>query len=293
MSTPAAAQEGPGSTGAIYLSLPVSAQSVAMGEVSTTLNGDPFNWLTNPALQGTKYESGVGVFHSQWMMDTYYDNAFFNYRVARGLTMGVGLTFLSTPEIQGYDNAGVETTGLDNNNFEGIVGAGYSPIEGLSVGANFKYFQEKIADWTARGYGLDLGAAYTLPTPDVSVGIAVQNLGPDIKFVDHDEELPLTLRAGASLRVDVLPKVIGFAVAADLVKPKHNDAYPAIGAELGFRDMVMLRAGYNGEDSRVDDGFTAGAGLVVVERIVVDYAWTPYGDLGDFHRISLFYSLGR
>jgi hypothetical protein len=291
VSTSALAQKGPGTTGAVYLSLPVSAQSIAMGEVSTTLTKDPFNWFANPGLQGMKYESGGGVFHSQWMMDTYYDNAFFNYRVARGLTAGVGLTFVSSPEIQGYDINGNETTGLDNNNFEGIVGAGYTPIEGLGIGANIKYFQEKIADWTARGYGVDLGAVYTLPAPDISFGVSLRNLGPDVKFVDHEEELPLTFRAGAGFRVAMLPELLGLFIAADVVRPKHGKGYAAIGAEVSLREIVMVRAGYNGEEYRDDDGFTAGVGLVVLKNFVVDYAWTPYGDLGDFHRISLFYSL--
>ena len=42
------AAEGPSSTGAGYLDLPIGPKSIAMGEMRAALIGDPFNWTANP-----------------------------------------------------------------------------------------------------------------------------------------------------------------------------------------------------------------------------------------------------
>lgn len=285
------ANQGPGTTGAAYLLLPVNARAIAMGEAGTGLTGGAFGWLDNPGSNAGSGGTGVGIFHSQWSMDTYYDNAFFTHPVPGGLTMNVALTYMSAPEVQGYNEFNEKTTGLKNNNFQWIVGIGYAPIESLGVGVNIKYFQERIADWTARGYGMDIGAAYSFPFPHISLGVSVQNLGPDIKFIEHEEELPLTLRLGGSYRIPVIVEVLSFTLAANMVTPKHEDTFAAFGGELSFRDICSVRAGYTDEKKRANDGFTAGAGVKLLDKIILDYAWTPYGDLGSFHRISLFIQL--
>ncbi|HSG28644.1 MAG TPA: hypothetical protein VLA34_09205, partial [Candidatus Krumholzibacterium sp.] len=211
-------------------------------------------------------------------------------RPARMISVGLGLTYLSTPDIQGFDMAGDPTGTLENNSFQGVAGICVTPIANLGVGLNLKYFQERIADWTASGFGVDAGAVFRIPVAGISVGASVQNLGPSIKFISHEEELPMVIRAGASWHRALVPGMAGLTLAADMVMPKHVDAYPAIGAELSIRDIVRLRGGYCGEPEREHNGITAGGGIAIMERLTLDYAWTPYGDLGNFHRVSIWFS---
>jgi hypothetical protein len=283
------AQNGPGSTGGSYLSLPTSVRSIAMGEVSAALASDPFGWLSNP---GAAFNlPGVGISHSQWMIDTHYDNAFYRQKVGALIALGVGLTYLSSPAIPGYDESGEPIGDLENNSFQGVGGISLYPVKGLGVGINVKYFQEKIADWMAKGYGVDVGGTYTLPFPELSFGALVQNIGPNIKFISHEEELPLTTRFGISWRFSVIPKTVGFTLAADMAKPKNEEAYAALGGEITILDILSVRAGYSDDKARAADGFTAGGGLKLLKRLCLDYAWTPYGDLGSFHRVSVFFGL--
>jgi hypothetical protein len=275
------------------LVLPVGAKSIAMGEVHAALAGDPFNWLANPAALAVRDGSGAGAFHSQWAVDSYYDNIIFNHQFPRALSLGVGVTAMSAPDVDGFDVNGNPTGSLKNNDIQGVVGLTFAPIDWLGVGANFKYFQETIADWTARGFGMDIGALVTLPTPDVRVGLTVRNLGPDVKFAEHDEELPLAMSVGATWTIPLVAQLLNFEIAADLTTPKHEDVYAAFGGELSIRDVVSLRAGYTSDENRVGDGYTAGAGVRLLETLVIDYAWTPYGDLGDFNRIALYYAWGK
>ncbi|HSG27130.1 MAG TPA: hypothetical protein VLA34_01530, partial [Candidatus Krumholzibacterium sp.] len=68
---PLAAADGPGTTGALYLRLPVGPKSISMGEANAAIEGDPFGWLGNPGLLGDTQRTGFGIFHSQWLMDTF------------------------------------------------------------------------------------------------------------------------------------------------------------------------------------------------------------------------------
>jgi hypothetical protein len=53
--------------------------------------------------------------------------------------------------------------------------------------------------------------------------------------------------------------------------------------------MVALRTGYQfGRNTGAGSGFSVGMGLTF-SNLGLDYAFVPYGDLGDTHRISLGY----
>ncbi len=283
------AADGPGTTGALYLRLPVGPKSIAMGEAGAAVEGDHFGWLTNPGLLADAEGTGIGLFHSQWVLDTYYDNITLTWRPAPMVSVGAGLTYMSTPEVQGFDVMGSETGMLKNNNFQGILGICVTPISNFGAGVSIKYFQERIADWTASGIGFDAGAVFRLPLTGLSFGASLQNIGPSIKFISHEEELPMTVRVGGAYHKTLVPGVLGLALAADMVMPKHCDAYPSIGTELRLRDTVCLRVGYCGENEREDNGLTAGGGIDIMGTLTMDYAWTPYGDLGNFHRVSVYF----
>ena len=285
---PAAAENGPGASGASFLSLPVGARSIALGETGAALTGDPFTWLSNPALMPFAEGSGVGAFHSQWTLDTYYDNVIAKHALSRFVSIGAAFTYLSSPDIPGYDDIGVPTADVGNSNLQGIVGVGFEPFPGLGAGVNVKYLQERIADFTGRGWAMDVGAAWITGFREIALGAAVQNIGSDITYIAESEKLPTTYRVGASGALPLPVSQVTVRLAADLVQKRFEDAYGCYGAEIDVRSIVFLRAGYTADTNREGDRFSVGGGLDLFDRLMVDYAWTPYGDLGSFHRISIF-----
>ncbi|MDD4858203.1 MAG: hypothetical protein PHD74_08895, partial [Candidatus Krumholzibacteria bacterium] len=80
--------DGTGAAGASFLSLPVGAQSIALGEASAALMHDPFAWLSNPGLLSLSQEAGAGAFHSQWALETYYDNAMVRRPISKLFSIG-------------------------------------------------------------------------------------------------------------------------------------------------------------------------------------------------------------
>ena len=291
-SAPAArADDGPGSAGAGYLLRPVGPKSIAMGEVKAALDDDPFNWLSNPATLPSMERSGLGVFHSEWLMDTRYTSLSGNHRVSKWLTLGGGLIYEYGDDIQGYNEFGQMTDPLKNYNYQALLGLGFGPTANFSAGVNLKYFRETLSEWSAGGYGIDVGAFYDIPVAGTKFGLTVQNIGPDIKFVEKDEPLPTTIRAGAVYTTKAAANGVGFSLGLDFVKPRFEDSYIGAGLELTIAGTVALRGGWCGRKSRAGDGFTFGAGVDLDNRVAIDYAATPYGDLGLQHIISIYFGI--
>ncbi|MBN1163389.1 MAG: PorV/PorQ family protein [Candidatus Krumholzibacteriota bacterium] len=287
------ADGGPGTSAAIYLRLPVNPKSIAMGEAGAALPRDNFGWLNNPAANNFYPESGAGIFHSQWMIDTYYDNVIYRQPLGSMFRAAAALTYLSTPPVQGYDGNNIPLGELNSNNFQGILGVGFSPVRFFGAGINIKYFQEKLADYTGSGAAVDMGVVFKLDFPHLMFGASIQNLGPRVAFISHEEELPVITRCGGSFSMPQMAGMANLVLAADVIIPKHEDLYPALGCEIDFLNTFSLRLGYCGEKDRESSGLTAGAGVRLLDRITTDYAWTPYGDLGNFHRISVYFSFGK
>lgn len=285
------AQEGPGNAGAGYLILPVGPKSIAMGETKAALLEDPFNWMANPAALHGMQGSGLGLSHSEWIVDTRYENLSGHHRISEKFIISGGIIYTYRPDIQGYDDQGQETKMLKNNNYQILVGLGFTPVKQFSAGMNIKYFRETLDDWAAGGVGIDIGALYMIEKTKTAIGFSAQNLGPDIRFDSFAEPLPLMIRFGVSHSSELIPDDLGLSLIFDLVKPRYESIYISAGLELEVIRMLAVRAGYCGQEYRPGGGFTLGGGINVRDTIAVDYAWTAYGDLGSFHRVSLYFSI--
>lgn len=172
----------------------------------------------------------------------------------------------------------------------GGVGGKLNP--NLSWGLAARLIRLEIADETANGASLDGGlqwkpGASGLP---VVLGMAIRNFGPDLKFVEKDEELPLEFSGGASLFLEPLIEQ-NIVLHTDLEYNRPNsEAYLRAGGEWKFhRKMFAVRLGYDG-GLEVDDGLTFGFGVNLPgNNMSFDYSLVPYGDFGDVHRLAFNY----
>ena len=262
-----------------------------MGEVKAALDSDPFNWLSNPATMTTMGGSGIGMFHSEWLMDKRYTSLSANTRLSSWLSLGGGLIYEYGEDIQGFDDFGQETNPLKNYDYQALVGLGFGPSADFSGGINLKYFRETLSEWSAGGFGVDIGASYDVPAAGLKLGVTVQNIGPDIKFIEKEEPLPTTTRVGAVYTMNAPANSVGFSLALDFVKPRFEESYMGAGAEVTIAGTIALRGGWCGRKSRAGDGFTFGAGIDLDGRITVDYAAASYGDFGLQHIFSLYFGI--
>lgn len=284
------ALEGPGASVGAYIELPTGPVSAAMGETCVSLENDPFAWLSNPAILSRTADFGVGISHSEWILDTRLEYAVLHRRVNKLITLGAGIIYRNSPEIQGYDEFGEPTEMLDNGSYKASISMAIAPIPGLGIGLSASYFRETLAEWSAGGPSADIGVFYSWPAPSISIGMAARNLGADISFDGTNEPLPSMVTAGFSFAFDIVPVIAEMRTSVDLVKPRFEGLFANVGAECTIGGMLSIRAGWCGRENREGSGITLGAGAKIAGRLQADYAYSPYGDLGNFHRIGLHFS---
>lgn len=276
------------SSGADFLKIPVGARAVGLGNAYTSLANDVTSIYWNPAGLGLMSQREFGAAHSQWLLDTQYNFLAFGYP-AKGGTLAASIISLSNGE-QEARGANREQTGSIRAQDQALA-LGYGRNFGLiSAGFNTKFIQSYIAGYKAATFALDFGFMVKDILPNLGVGAALQNLGPGLKFIVQRDPLPLTLSAGINYR-----PMAGLALAADVKKGLvDREVHIHAGTEYSIFPLLTLRGGYLTNltqqlTNRVHQnftGFSAGLGFKFLGH-QMDYAFAPFGVLGDTHRVSL------
>ncbi len=179
------------------------------------------------------------------------------------------------------------TAGAHQGTFTGqdaLVALSYGGrLANWGYGATAKFFSSTIDNASATAFAADFGLRWQADQAPVSLGMSVHNLGTSLRFDRKSERLPITFRGGVAWRA--LPRWL--LVTADLEKVASERWNAHVGAELTVAEMLALRAGYDAS-LQVDQGFTVGAGFRA-SGLQLDYAFIPFGDFGNNHRVGLNY----
>ena len=283
LAAPASAQES-----AAFLKIGVGARAIGMGGAYTALADDisAMNW--NPGgLAGLKTRE-FGLTHAELIAGTRYD--FLGYaQPTRYGTFGAGAAYLGQGAIEGRDSTG-KLTGNFGASDSAVNPSFASGLMGMKLGGNVKYIQSRIAEASGRTFALDAGAQYSLGSGLPSLGVAVMNLGPGMKFLNETSPLPLTLAVGASYRLPV-----GLVAALDVKqRPYAHASEVSVGTEYAMFSTFALRAGYASNNRAANgasgvgklSGLAAGFGIKMY-GYTLDYSMTPFGELGNVQRFSL------
>lgn len=298
-----------GSTSAAFLKLGVGARAVAMGGAFSGVAGDPYALYWNPAgLAYLEGERNAGLFHNEYFQGLGQEFLFYTVPAsevklllagrARSGVYGLGLDYFYTPKDMERRSGLYEADPVNPiSPAEGKFGAydvafsagyGWRHDERVSLGAAFKVIRQSIDDESGSSVALDLGLLkeFTRNGTPYTAGFTVQNLGPGIKFVSRRYGLPLVFKAGLSRP---LPGPGGL-LALELSKPVDNYPSLAVGVEYPLTGRLALRSGYrlrqHGNELGPWSGFSAGAG-VAFDKVSLDYAFSPFGELGNSHRFSV------
>nr|MBN2277455.1 PorV/PorQ family protein [candidate division Zixibacteria bacterium] len=282
-----------GTSAFYFLKIPVGARPMAMGGAFTGVANDETSLYYNPGgiadLKGKRYVAGYNnnVFDMQ--------SGFLGYihPVGENRKVTVYLNYLSYGDFVETDDTGRVLGTFGGSDLLFAAGYAMNINPKLAVGGTLKLIYEKIDDFSATGFAIDLGARLAVDRQQrTHVGVMIQNLGKQLStFGDGEKDpLPLVVRGGVSSYLKGLPLLI----AGDLIYPTDNDLYFALGGELLALKPLYLRLGYSnfGENyktgSSKDDlsGFTAGFG-VDYKYMQISYTITPQAELGTSHRITL------
>ncbi|MDH4210268.1 MAG: hypothetical protein OEV79_02325 [candidate division WOR-3 bacterium] len=228
--------------------------------------------------------------------NTYYSISYLNYFAGTHFgylgyerkQLGVGVRYFYSGSMKKVDEYGVAELGTFGvHHIDLNVGKGFI-YKDVGLGISLKGVYASIDTLNAVGVGVDAGAIYTIKNPGVQVGLSVKNVGLGLKaYIDDKEMFPYEITLSAAKLFDA-----GW-LCVDLVKPALTDFGLRIGGAYYVNSLLHLKASYNTMLSAIGSeglGFLAGVTLglgVRKDRLLIDYTYSPYFDLGGGHRISI------
>jgi hypothetical protein len=206
---------------------------------------------------------------------------------------GVSLAFthLSTGLTQVVDPVGNPIGEFETYDYALSVSYGQRISRQASFGGSVKYIRSFLwPEWVGREVGyegrgyahsiaFDLGFLYRTPLPLAghSIGLSLQNIGPELDYGDDQEELPRLLRLGMAVdpiamvdsfavRVNrpVLSKYLRYTYSRDMVMDlvgRSHDAWHCTGHEITVLNRISYRWGTFEDREGLRVGSTKGYGL--------------------------------
>ena len=263
-----------GEAGAQFLDIGIGAKASAMSKAFTAIADDPSAIYWNPAGMTQFNSLEIMVSQNFWLLEM--NSQFGGIVVPTNMGMiGAAIIYSSAGEIPQYED--FEYKGdYSAYDLEGILAYAKDIGPRFSIGGAFKLITQKIEEESAGGFALDLGLLSKIDQAGkLKAGFTVQNMGGSVKFIDQEDPLPLNIRGGVSYRMGA------FTLAGDLTKPKDDDICSSVGGEYLFNKMLAIRTGYDTSNS-----FSLGMGIEL-HKIGFGYAFVPYNDIGDSHRITV------
>lgn len=277
------------SKAASFLEIDCGARGEALGGAFTAIADDASAVFYNPAGPGLVNRPEAMVSHSQWLEGLWNEQAALVYPLADKFTIFTGITALVAPPLDKYDETG-EMNGTFNA-FDGALSVGAAGALGKSgfIGVSVKTIYSEADLHKAFAYAGDAGVIQNFGP--LRVGFAIQNVGTQMKLYKEKFDLPRITRGGAALKL--LDK---HWLSAEGITYNGEKTVWAGGLETEFAVTPEytgnLRFGYKqGRSKNTGSGFSAGLGLKAGD-ISGDYAFSPFGDLGATHRLTLNFKFG-
>lgn len=316
-----------GETAANFLKIAPGARPAAIGEAYTAVANDASAVYWNAAGLANLKSKEFVLSHNIWFQDIQHSYMAFAVPMNSGLSrvpsnkcIGISATYLNAGIMEGRDTTGSLTgdsfTASDlsislayGRNLHSIVGMP------LSAGLALKFIKQEISKYSANTVAFDAGLMYPFKAIGVpcNFGAAVLNVGAPVKFIREEYPLPLTYKAGFSF-MPFVKSMLPLLVSVDASFPNDGDMGWRVGTEFAAGSILALRAGYINQDSVTRSalaggeiglandsvasrltGLMAGFGINIPMgrfsgsdgSLSLDYAFVPYGELGNTHRISL------
>ena len=297
---------GAGSTSTNFQKIGMGARAAAMGNSYTAISDDSTAVFWNPAglilAKGTEFS----LTHGEWLLGVTNEFFSFSQNIDKDDAFGGAFTYLGTGSFPGAledssgNYAGVGPS-ISASNFAGTVAYAMRLNRLMSgdfgmrsyVGINATVVGQNVVNIGNAGAAFDVGWMLEAIRKTLYLGAVVMNLGTPIQNFSQ----PLLYKFGGSYNLrNTLMKKDRDIFALDLDGNIDTGMKIGIGDEYKMtfgRNDVALRAGYSTADDL--SGLTAGVGLA--HRFddftaSLDYAFVPYGVLGDTHRISVNLVIG-
>lgn len=296
-------------TGADFLKIPVGARATSLGSAYTAIANDVDSMHWNVAgisrLQDGdgKYVGGIALSHLNLFEGNTINQLGLVMPVEGGNTFwGLSILRMSLAEQQRRDATGQEIGSFGASD----LSAGFALAHNfghVQLGSQIKFIQQKIDNESSSGVAFDFGFLSKTPISRLGLGASVRNLGPRMKFIEDEFNLPLILSVGSVFQIS---KPFSFALDIQ-ARPDQDLVSVSFGSEFSPIQNISFRAGYlaklvsaitNSQQNETNrgniagiDGITGGMGFKV-GKFSLDYAFSPFGELGDTQTFTLSTTFG-
>lgn len=278
-----------------FLGLGAGARAAAMGGAYSAVVDEASAVYWNPAAMTRVARRSATLMHAAALNASSYEYG--SYVQNEGVlgAFGFGAQYFSPGRFVRTNEAGVSVGNVTP--YDMALSWSYArEVGGFSLGASAKVVDSRIVNSASAG-ALDVGLLSPALLDDrLRLAFTAVNFGGDTMVFDQaGAKLPLAVRGGGAYQL--LPSLL---VSADAVFGQSDRPYGALGAEYrlggpGYRLSdargwgFAARAGLNTQTIGSVDGFTAvamGFG-VSLHGAAIDYAFAPFGGLGQVHRLSI------
>lgn len=279
-----------GTSTAQFLKLEMGGRHAAMGGTYAGYGSDIYSlWGQPAAIAAAPRAWQVGFQHTEWFEGITQEYIGLTGPLGRGRAGLVVNTVGVDGLLRSTENSSGQLTGTGGTFGARDLGVslhyGLTLNDRLSVGGAARIINSKIDNEQATGFAGDIGAQYRMDR--LTLGASVTNIGTGLKFIRDRDNFPTAFRLGGSYELAQMKLLL----AADVVKYIDRDVDAGVGIEWKPIDLLRLRGGYRTQGRDVGKGLTAGVGFNLA-GLEIDYAYVPFGPLGEAHRISAGYLFG-
>ncbi|HBA60773.1 MAG TPA: hypothetical protein DCZ92_08130 [Elusimicrobia bacterium] len=282
-----------GTTSAQFLKVPASARFAALGGCGLSLKGADAFFL-NPAGLSAGYGQSASASYETLLEGASRTGLVYSAGSMRG-TFSAGLLYQNYGSgLETLDGAGAGD-GAEFSAYDAALGAGWARTFGRTdLGVSLKYIKSKLADASGGSVAMDAGFVLRgLRDSEAELALAVRNFGPPLELGSESAPLPFELDGGLRWRFSS-----GVNIFLEGRLPADHAPYLALAGEWGLAASrysgVFLRSGLNFKnyDEHGFMGvFNGGFGLKL-RGLSLDYAFSPYGELGTAHRFTAGWAWG-
>jgi len=257
-----------GLTRMLITRIPMGGLAEGMGMAYTAVAADSSFLELNPSASCIQDYTELSIYHNNWIADTRIESAIYTIRLGRvGFSVGAKWLYLPFTEYNDYGDrasSGYYSEALLIGNASMHLFPGYY-FYGIAAGANVKIAYQSFPDFageddivqtgsgasqSALGIMADFGLLtkfnllkfYASRTKNVSVGLALKNLGPPVQ----GDPLPTVATVGAAYS-PIRPVTVSsdFSIPINLVDcSKSENPYWSVGTLVTVTDFLSMQGGF-------------------------------------------------
>lgn len=238
------------------LSLPVSAELSGLGGVNVSRTDYKVNFFqNNPALVSDTLNGWASANHLFYFSNIGLTNFAYQQEFKRVGSVSFGVSHLNLGILQGYDILGNPTSMYSSGETTLMIGKSHQ-VNWFRFGVNVKGVFSNLAGYRASALLIDLGGAFVHPDKDLSIGLAIKNLG----FVTQEfsstssSGLPFDVQTGVSYKPQYMPVRISATAyhltdfkipLTDLNSNEKSTTLDKVASHLTFGAEVLLHQNIN------------------------------------------------